>query len=500
MGDWAPDAARAGVAFAIVFLTFGYLRAKPLVRALSEELLQIPISTGRLAAHMGLVVLFGILSNSLFVPGLPALKADGLTFLWISTAILAPAFAFLAIAPPRVWAKLIAGTGMLWLYSTAAAIAAMLIGALVTRLWEPTANLTFRLVRAMLSPVITNLVADPTTRIIGTRSFRVIISNQCSGLEGIGLILMFGVLWLWFFRKECRFPRALLLIPAGIGVLWLANSIRIAALILIGNAGAPGVAAGGFHSQAGWIAFNVVALGFCVVARQWSWIRLPVEQQSVQESAHEVDQANPAAAYLVPFLMLLAAGMISRATSSGFEWLYPLRFFAAAGALWYFRARYKTLDWRFGWAAPAIGVLVFGLWLALDLLVGVHGTNKIGTGLAALSEPARVAWIAFRVLAAVVTVPIAEELAFRGFLIRRIISPDFDVLDVKTYTWISLLISCVAFGLMHGDRWIAGSIAGLLYAGVMLWRGRIGDAVVAHGVTNALIAVWVLAGGNWQLW
>jgi len=93
-----------------------------------------------------------------------------------------------------------------------------------------------------------------------------------------------------------------------------------------------------------------------------------------------------------------------------------------------------------------------------------------------------------------------EELAFRGFLIRRVISPDFDSLSPRRYTYFAVLVSSVAFGLLHGDRWIAGSVAGLIYAAVFLRRGRIGDAVVAHALTNALLAAWVLWSGRWYLW
>ena len=103
-------------------------------------------------------------------------------------------------------------------------------------------------------------------------------------------------------------------------------------------------------------------------------------------------------------------------------------------------------------------------------------------------------------LAAVVTVPIAEELAFRGFLIRRLMAADFVALDIRSFSYLAVLISSVAFGLLHGDRWIAGTVAGLLYAVVFLRRGSIGDAVVAHATTNALIAAMVLIGGKWYLW
>ena len=72
-------------------------------------------------------------------------------------------------------------------------------------------------------------------------------------------MIAFGIVWLLLFRKESRFPQALVLIPAGVVLIYLLNAARIAALILIGDAGAERIALGGFHSQAGWIAFNLVA-------------------------------------------------------------------------------------------------------------------------------------------------------------------------------------------------------------------------------------------------
>jgi len=146
------------------------------------------------------------------------------------------------------------------------------------------------------------------------------------------------------------------------------------------------------------------------------------------------------------------------------------------------------------------GVAVFGIWLGLDMMTGTHAQNAIAAGLASLSPPSRIAWLVFRTVAAVVTVPIAEELAFRGFLIRRLSSADFESLSPRHYTYIALLVSSVAFGLLHGERWLAGTIAGLIYAAAFLRRGRIGDAVVAHATTNALLAAFVLIGGKWDLW
>ena len=140
------------------------------------------------------------------------------------------------------------------------------------------------------------------------------------------------------------------------------------------------------------------------------------------------------------------------------------------------------------------------MWVGLDRLTGTHTDNGVALGLASLPFSARIVWLVFRTASAVVTAPIAEELAFRGFLIRRLMSADFESIRPREYTFVAVLLSSVAFGLMHGDRWLAGTVAGLVYSIAFLRRGRIGDAIVAHASTNALLAAWVLLGGKWYLW
>ena len=487
IGDWISPGVRVGVTFTAFLLTFGFLNAGDKWKRLSVETSGHRVSYGLLLAHGLSLIVLGILSRLLF--DARGMRSASVTVPWFVTGLCTVALAGCAVIPLRIWAKLVRLTGSLWIVAMAAGISATALGGPASRLWEPSAQLTFRCVGMLLRPLLTDFTADPVNRTIGTPGFMVQIADACSGLEGAGLMLIFGVLWLWFSRKEYRFSRAFVLIPAGILVLWWANVFRIAALILIGNAGAPGLAAGGFHSQAGWIAFNIVAIGFCFAARQFA---------GTSETTKFQD--NAAAPWLMPLLAILAAGMISRALTSGFEWLYPLRFLLAACVLWIFRERYKSLDWHFGWWAPLAGASVFVFWIGLARFSGGHESNVIATGLAPLSNPAKFVWLAFRAIAAITTVPVSEELAFRGFLIRRLISSDFEALRPTAFTWLSLLLSSLAFGFMHGDRWIAGTLAGLIYAAVFLQRGRIGDAVAAHVTTNALLAAWVLLGAHWELW
>jgi CAAX prenyl protease-like protein len=107
-------------------------------------------------------------------------------------------------------------------------------------------------------------------------------------------------------------------------------------------------------------------------------------------------------------------------------------------------------------------------------------------GFAAASGWALAAWAVVRLVGFVVITPLAEELAFRGYLLRRLIAADFDRVSFRRFTWTSFLISSVLFGAVHG-QWIAGTIAGMAYALVSYATGRLWPAVLAHACTNALL-------------
>jgi exosortase E/protease (VPEID-CTERM system) len=392
---------------------------------------------------------------------------------------------------------------------------------------------TFNSVLTVMRIILPNIVADAASVTLGTPGYLIRIVGGCSGVEGLGLILAFSAFWLWYLRKETRFPQALLLIPCVLGCIWLLNIVRLCTLILVGSLGYPEVADIGLHSQFGWIAFTVVALAFSMATQRLSWVRrVPhatfgavasspgggVERvaDDSEELAEHRGESPAIRAYLLPFLAILAASFVSKAASGNFEWLYPLRFVAAAIAIWSFRRELKKLDWRFGWVGPATGAAVFLVWIAPAWIAtawvvpawvvpawitsvwiatfagaGHQVSSPLGPALAALSPTARWVWIGFRVAAAVITVPIAEELAFRGYLARRFISREFEGVSFTGLTALPIVLSSAAFGLMHGQHWAVGTLAGLAFAGALRWRGRMGDAVVAHAVSNLLLAVWV---------
>ncbi len=499
-GQWGAWTVRGIVGYAAIFFTFSYLKSKAVLTEISSLVKPLPVNPRLLAAHAVAMAIFGLSSWALYGNHVEGFSSNPLTVAWLLSGVCGIVLGAFAFVPRMLWARLLRDTGWLWAYALLAVVFACVAGGYSRVLWLPSSRLTYALVKSLLSLFVTGIVANPVTMSLGTTKFAVEIAPECSGYEGAGLILAFGAVWLWFFRDECRFPRALILIPAGVVLMYLLNAVRITCLILIGDAGATRIALGGFHSQAGWIAFNAVALGFSLAARRLPWLTTSGHTGTTTAEPNEESADNPAATYLLPFLSILAVGMVTGAVSGDFQWLYPLRFLAAAGALWFLRKRYAAVDWSFGWFGPAMGVLAFVIWLGMDALLNTQAHDAMPEALAATTPAIRTSWIVFRILAAVITVPIAEELAFRGFLIRRFLSADIEALPPQSFTWLGLGASSIAFGILHGNLWFAGILAGLLYAWALLRRGKLGEAIIAHATTNALLAAYVLLFHQWHLW
>ncbi len=83
---------------------------------------------------------------------------------------------------------------------------------------------------------------------------------------------------------------------------------------------------------------------------------------------------------------------------------------------------------------------------------------------------------------------------------RRLHSAEFESVPYAAVGWLPLLTSAIVFGLAHGAMWLPGIAAGLVYGLLLMRKGSLGEPVVAHGITNALIAIAVVIFGQWQLW
>ncbi len=147
----------------------------------------------------------------------------------------------------------------------------------------------------------------------------------------------------------------------------------------------------------------------------------------------------------------------------------------------------------------AIGVATFAIWMAM-LPADVTGKESWPTALEAMPSWWAALWLAARVIGYVLLAPFVEELAFRGYATRRFISSEVDSVPLGSFSWLSFLLSSLAFGAFHGQLWMAGTVAGMAFAFALYRRRSFGDAVLAHATTNGLIACYVFVTGNWSVW
>src|SRR5262249_13965166 len=224
-----------------------------------------------------------------------------------------------AVLPPRLWLRIAWSFRGAFLAASAVGLAAWMAGLLTTAWWKLLSRATLAAVHGCLQLVDAEPVYAPDELVVGTPSFRVEIAEPCSGCEGIGLVWVLLVAYLCICRRELRFPGALLLLPLGTAAIWLANVLRVAALVCLGSWISPAVALGGFHSAAGLLGFNLVALGLVAVSQRWRILA------AAEELSNQTEAASPTSAYLFPLFAFLATGLIARAFTAGTDVLYPLR-------------------------------------------------------------------------------------------------------------------------------------------------------------------------------
>jgi CAAX prenyl protease-like protein len=98
-------------------------------------------------------------------------------------------------------------------------------------------------------------------------------------------------------------------------------------------------------------------------------------------------------------------------------------------------------------------------------------------------------------------VPLAEELAFSGYLIRKLVSSHFVSPNAARFTWLSFLGSLVLFGVLHSE-WLLGTLARMIFTLAFYRRKLICDAVTAHSTANAIamLSLYVMASRSWSVW
>jgi uncharacterized protein len=180
-----------------------------------------------------------------------------------------------------------------------------------------------------------------------------------------------------------------------------------------------------------------------------------------------------------------------------------LKCLAGAGMLAVVWPVVKEARWSFSWEALGMGTVVFVFWVALDSLYPklYQGGGPAWNPFEQFGASSALAWtfVAIRIFGSTLIVPPIEELFYRSFLYRYIISPKFESISLKQFHWPAFLVVCGLFGIVHRE-WVAGILCGAAYQYLVLRHGRLNEAMLAHAVTNFLLGWWVVGRGAWQFW
>lgn len=235
----------------------------------------------------------------------------------------------------------------------------------------------------------------------------------------------------------------------------------------------------------------------------------PIADSSVTDSP----VTDPTAAYVAP----LAVYLVGVSLAASLPDAYPVAYagvvvLTVAAVLWAWRRVSVIRPHRRVVPGVACGLVGIALWIGLSELgveaalaaalpesirpperVGFDPWRELGGGLATW------AFVAARLTGLVLLIPIAEELFWRGFLLRWTIAEDWRAVSLGTYRLQSFLIVTALFTLVHSE-WVAAAIYAMLLNGLLYWRKDLWQCVVAHGVSNAVLAAYVISASAWYLW
>ena len=216
----------------------------------------------------------------------------------------------------------------------------------------------------------------------------------------------------------------------------------------------------------------------------------------------------PSLPYVLPFASFMAFLAIQNYASLPPSIDYPVRVVVISVILFVFSRHVIDLRSSHLLASVILGVAVFVIWIGPDLLIPGYRQHwlfqnailgRIGTPVAeqVLTAPV-VLWT--RIFRAVVLVPIIEELFWRAWLMRWLISPRFEQIKLGAYAPMAFWITAVLFASEHGPYWDVGLITGVIYNWWMVRTRSLGDCILVHAVTNACLCGYVVATKHWEYW
>ena len=231
--------------------------------------------------------------------------------------------------------------------------------------------------------------------------------------------------------------------------------------------------------------------------------------------------------FVLPLLVFLLVGSLEPKPPEGGSsegWLaipygyypivYTLKIALTLAAIVFVLPGYGEFPWRVSPLSVVVGLIGVVVWVGICSLE-LEGRLLLPLGLGWFVDqgarsafnpleqlhPAAWAWgfLAIRLVGLGVVIAVAEEFFLRGFLMRFVIEADWWDVPFGRVSAAAVLAGAVAAMLSHPAELLAAAVWFLLVTWLMVKTKNIWDCVVAHGITNVLLAVYVVSSGAWHL-
>ncbi len=217
---------------------------------------------------------------------------------------------------------------------------------------------------------------------------------------------------------------------------------------------------------------------------------------------------DPVYARFAPFFIFCAITTAGGLLGGDWKfWLYGLKVFVGAWLVWEMRPFVVEMRWAISWEAIVIGIAVFVIWVGLNPyypmihLLFKDTPESIWNPFERFGGSSALAWtlICIRIAGMTFVVPPLEEVFYRSFLYRYFVRINFLEMPLKRFHPTSFIVTSAIFGFLHPE-WLAGVLCGMAYQWLVIRKGRLGDAMTAHAITNFLLGVYVVwkGGAAWK--
>ncbi len=219
-------------------------------------------------------------------------------------------------------------------------------------------------------------------------------------------------------------------------------------------------------------------------------------------------------AYVGPLFVFLAIGALGAAVEWLFSgstfwmasqtryWVCPLQTVVTGVVLIRWWKPYQLRPPHRAWFAILIGVIALLVWIAPQEVFGIaprrDGFDPSFFGSEVWAYYLNTGMRFFRL---VIIVPLAEEIFWRGFLLRYLIDDDFMDVPIGAFSWLSFAIVTGGFCIEHTfPDWPAAIITGMLFNAVAYYTRSLSACVLTHAVTNLILGIYVMRSGQWGFW